>query len=414
MSTFSRKSFDAVAYAASRPSYPPALFTHVLSSTLPSSPPAAPRTLLDLGCGPGVSTFDWAPHLLPSHFNRVVGIDPSERMVTTARQILEDKRNKGELGEAGEKGKVDWRFEVARSDDLQGVVEDASVDLAIAGQAAHWFDAPATYKELARVLKPGGAFAFWGYGEMFFPQRPELTQLVPQYSAGTLGPYWEQPGRSIVEALLTPVPFPSSASPLSAAAPIAPQSSAAPVSAALKGHSAPSSSASAGEAAFDPKSFRRSFFLRPGGVPPPLAQAATQAPPQASPSSSNGSAAPSPADHSRLPYRQRSSSSPPGPFDPSQHLEVNPSLLLTRSWTLTDLSAYLRTWSAAHTFNEQHASGSAKGGEEATGRVATDCVEVFCKRLKAMGWGEGERVEVAWEVGVMVGRKKGGEGEEEA
>lgn len=29
------------------------------------------------------------------------------------------------------------------------------------GQAAHWFNTEKVYPELARVLKPGGAFVFW-------------------------------------------------------------------------------------------------------------------------------------------------------------------------------------------------------------------------------------------------------------
>ena len=29
------------------------------------------------------------------------------------------------------------------------------------GQAAHWFEMPKVYRELRRVLKPNGCFAFW-------------------------------------------------------------------------------------------------------------------------------------------------------------------------------------------------------------------------------------------------------------
>ncbi|HYT09898.1 MAG TPA: methyltransferase domain-containing protein [Mycobacteriales bacterium] len=36
---------------------------------------------------------------------------------------------------------------------------DASIDLAVAGQAFHWFDRCRTLPELARVLRPGGVFA---------------------------------------------------------------------------------------------------------------------------------------------------------------------------------------------------------------------------------------------------------------
>ncbi|GAA5967635.1 hypothetical protein JCM11641_005717 [Rhodosporidiobolus odoratus] len=351
MSTFSKRTFDAAAYAASRPTYPPQLFQHILASLPPpaTSSSASPRTLLDLGCGPGVSTFDWAPHL-QGRFDRVIGTDPSQGMVEAATKILQIKRDRGELGK-----EADWRFEVARSDDLHRVIQDESVDLAIAGQAAHWFDASATYKELARVLKPGGAFAFWGYGEFFFPSRPELSALITPYSAGTLGPFWEQPGRSIVEALLTPFPFPSSVS----------------------------------VSTFNPATYTRSFFLRPSGGPPPFSQ----------PTSPATLAA-----------------------DSLLKIEVTRELLLKRTWGIEELRAYLRTWSAAHSYDETHRQkqGASTGDRAREGQRQEalqglmmkqrqedrDCVEVFLDELKRAGLKEGEGVEVAWEVGVMMGRRK--------
>ncbi|WP_211263129.1 methyltransferase domain-containing protein [Thioalkalivibrio nitratireducens] len=39
-------------------------------------------------------------------------------------------------------------------------------DLITVGQALHWFDFPAFYAEAARVLRPGGVLAAWGYGLM--------------------------------------------------------------------------------------------------------------------------------------------------------------------------------------------------------------------------------------------------------
>ena len=41
---------------------------------------------------------------------------------------------------------------------------DASVDLVLVAQAAHWFDLPAFYAEVARVLRPGGVLAVWSSG----------------------------------------------------------------------------------------------------------------------------------------------------------------------------------------------------------------------------------------------------------
>ncbi|GAA6005998.1 class I SAM-dependent methyltransferase [Rhodotorula paludigena] len=398
MATFAKRSFDAAAYAAARPSYPPALFTHILAHA-GHAQGTQPATLLDLGCGPGVSTFDWLPL---DRFHRIIGTDPSQGMVTAARGILEDRRVKGEVPAA-----VDVRFEVARADNLAGVVDDDSVDLAVAGQAAHWFDAPATFRELARVLKPGGAFAFWGYGEFFFPERPELSALIPGYSAGTLGPYWEQPGRSIVEALLTPIPFP---------VPSASSSS------------APDDALSS----FDPSSFTRSFFLRPGDtVSVPSAFPPSPDPPL--PTAPGASAA----------YRLAPSALATSPALAAT-TTLERTLLLRRQWTREQLAAYLRTWSAAHSFNTAHsasppspAASSASSTPQRTHAQAAassvmkvregearqrglgqresdqggddvDCVATFLEQLERAGLklGEGETVEVAWEMGVMMGRKK--------
>ncbi|KAK4699394.1 trans-aconitate 3-methyltransferase, partial [Phenoliferia sp. Uapishka_3] len=174
MSTFSKSTFNAVAYAASRPSYPPALYAHVLASAKPFPSPPATRTLLDLGCGPGLSTFAFLPH-----FSHVIGLDPSKNMVEEAKSLLLERQ-------VDEGKKVDFR--VGSGEDLKKAgVEAASVDLVVAGQAAHWFDAAKVYDELKRVLKPGGSFCFWGYGEFFLPDYPKSSALIPPYSAGTLG-----------------------------------------------------------------------------------------------------------------------------------------------------------------------------------------------------------------------------------
>ncbi|KAL8973008.1 MAG: hypothetical protein Q9183_000214 [Haloplaca sp. 2 TL-2023] len=83
---------------------------------------------------------------------------------------------------------------------------DESVDMVVAGQAAHWFNYPSTFLEMKRVVREGGTLAFWGYGDHVFVDSPQATEVLRHYAYGNedmlLGPYWSQPGRSIVEKKL--------------------------------------------------------------------------------------------------------------------------------------------------------------------------------------------------------------------
>jgi SAM-dependent methyltransferase len=61
-------------------------------------------------------------------------------------------------------------------------VEDGSVDLVTAFMAAHWFDLPAFFKEVRRILAPGGvvALACYQLSRLELPWSPEKTEAVFQ------------------------------------------------------------------------------------------------------------------------------------------------------------------------------------------------------------------------------------------
>lgn len=85
-------------------------------------------------------------------------------------------------------------------------LDDQSADMVVAGQAAHWFDYPKLFKEMKRVVRPGGTLAFWGYTDHIFRDYPKASKLLRETAYGAskdhLGPYWQQPGRSIVQNYL--------------------------------------------------------------------------------------------------------------------------------------------------------------------------------------------------------------------
>ncbi|MGH7700290.1 MAG: class I SAM-dependent methyltransferase [Gemmatimonadales bacterium] len=164
----------AAAYAVHRPSYPPALVDFLADLT-------AQHTLAwDAGCGSGQLSV-----LLVARFERVVATDASA----------------GQLAHARRQPNVLYRRARAETSGLP----NGEVDLAVAAQAAHWFDLPAYYAEVRRVTRPGGVVALVTYGRMTVGD--DVDPVIGAFYEGVLGRYWS-PERRHVEQGYRSLPFP--------------------------------------------------------------------------------------------------------------------------------------------------------------------------------------------------------------
>jgi SAM-dependent methyltransferase len=150
-------------YAEYRPTYPAALVELLASLTRPD-------TAWDVGCGSGQLTI-----ALAERFARVIATDPSERQLAAAP--------------------VHPRVEYRRVPAEDSGLADASVDLIVAAQAAHWFDWPRFILEAARVARPGALVALVAYGVLDM-QGGDRGEVLRYYRA--LGPYWP-PERGHIE-----------------------------------------------------------------------------------------------------------------------------------------------------------------------------------------------------------------------
>lgn len=157
-------------YAKYRPAYPDALFAY-LASIVPVR-----ELAWDCGTGNGQAAVG-----LAKHFARVVATDPSRQQITNA--ILHA------------------RVQYGVASDVAVDLPAGSVDLVTAAQAAHWFDLPAFYGEVARVLKPHGAIAIWCYGLSAVCH--DVDRLVAHYYRDVVGPYWPPERRYIDECYAT-------------------------------------------------------------------------------------------------------------------------------------------------------------------------------------------------------------------
>jgi len=197
MATFGKVTFNAAVYASARPTYPRQLFDFVFKYHERDSS-ARWDVAVDLGCGTGQATHELTP------FKHVIGVDPSARMIEQAQQGMH-------ANGLADIGRV--KFVQSPAESLE-FVDDASVDMIISAQAAHWFDWKKLWPEAARVLRKSGTLAVWGYSEFRVTGCSDATPIIHQYSQGSdpatsLGPHWERPGRTIVDNHLLDIPEPS-------------------------------------------------------------------------------------------------------------------------------------------------------------------------------------------------------------
>ncbi|NNE08688.1 MAG: methyltransferase domain-containing protein [Gemmatimonadetes bacterium] len=150
----SKERFAATAdfYHRSRPSYPPESIDWIVKATsLPST-----GRVLDLGAGTGLFTRLWQERGYD-----VLGLEPNDEM----RTLAEQEGGRYAKGSGEETG-----------------LPPGSFDLAVAAQAAHWFDLDAVFAEMRRVVRPPHPFvALWNI-RADVPLLREYNDLLVEYS----------------------------------------------------------------------------------------------------------------------------------------------------------------------------------------------------------------------------------------
>jgi len=156
----------AAAYAAYRPHYPAEL-VDLLAERSPARDAA-----WDAGCGNGQLSV-----ALAARFAHVFATDPSQAQLDAAMAT-------------GRHPHVEYRRATAEASGLP----DASVDLAVAAQAAHWFDWPRYLAEVARVARPGALVALVSYGILHVEG---AEPAIARYYHDAVGPYWPPERRHV-------------------------------------------------------------------------------------------------------------------------------------------------------------------------------------------------------------------------
>lgn len=154
------RAFDAWAaeYERYRPGYPSTLFDLIAHRLdLP-----AEASAVDLGAGTGkvaraVAARGW----------RVTAVEPGAPMLAV-------------LSERAAAEGVD--IDIVQASAEQTGLSAARFDVALAGEAYHWFDAPVALREMGRIVRPGGGIAFfWNVGDEETPLVAGERALVAEY-----------------------------------------------------------------------------------------------------------------------------------------------------------------------------------------------------------------------------------------
>jgi SAM-dependent methyltransferase len=165
----------APAYASCRPGYPDELFAYLGAIA------RRHEVAWDCAAGTGQASLP-----LARIFRRVIGTDASASMIANATPHP----------------RVRYWVAAAAASGLRA----ASVDLVTVAQALHWLEVDPFYREVDRVLRPGGVLAVWTYGNQYLGDEA-MDRVLGRFYSEVVGPYW--PGeRHHVESGYRTLPFP--------------------------------------------------------------------------------------------------------------------------------------------------------------------------------------------------------------
>ncbi|WP_245595774.1 class I SAM-dependent methyltransferase [Marinomonas ushuaiensis] len=159
-SEVSMRTFDghsSTIYSRTRPMYPAELYYWLSQQVSPSS------TVWDCACGTGQASVD-----LATYFNHVEASDISVSQVTAATPHR----------------KVHYQVFPAEKTHYP----DNHFDMICVAHALHWFDLDTFWKEVRRVLKPGGIFVCWGYNWLEIGEAED--KVISEIILPELDAYW--------------------------------------------------------------------------------------------------------------------------------------------------------------------------------------------------------------------------------
>lgn len=168
---FSKQAID---YSKYRPTYPKELYQLLLDKV------ESRDIAWDCATGNGQ-----VANRLAQDFNQVEATDISDRQLNQAATV------------------ANIHYRVSKAEETP--FPSRFFDLITVGQALHWFDFDAFYREVKRVLKPNGVFAAWTY--TLVTVNSEIDQLINRFYTSIVGPYWPEE-RKHIDLNYETIPFP--------------------------------------------------------------------------------------------------------------------------------------------------------------------------------------------------------------
>lgn len=207
MAEYAQDTFDVEAYMAKRPRYPDHLYDilseYQVGPSQSNEGSRQCRTLLDLGCGPGMASWP-----LLEQFDRMIGVDPGEAMIDSARKAYATFRISA-LKQGGGRPIAEARFEVSKVEELHRLgIADASIDCVIAATAAHWFDMGAAYGQLQRIMRSGATLAMWTYDLAYPSEHASTVSMVSRFAYEDLKGFVDLKGSQTIRSLYAELELP--------------------------------------------------------------------------------------------------------------------------------------------------------------------------------------------------------------